>query len=434
VRVESGRTIGSSLPGRLSRNTVTLAVSSIGGAVLSFVLSVLIGRALGQDGLGVYATALAWVFPLSLVAEFGIGTLITRDLAVNPAAAPVYLRLAAISRLLLGGSLTLLLVLCAPLVSHNPAVARGLQLSAPLVMILPFFSLFSAVFRARQSMWPIPWLNIGMLAAQVALTAAVFAAGGDVLAALAVNTLTSAGQLVAAWWVWRRWFAAHPSNNPLPGYGEGEMQQVYGLLRRAWPFALAAVLAAAQLRLNAVLLERLATTGEAGYYAAAARFAEAGRVIPNALFGALFPALAALTADGCGLERVFRRVMLGLVIFGAVLALAVTPLAGALLSLTYGESFTPAAPVLAAAMWGLLFALLRGGRTLYWYARGGEQFTNAVTAATLALQLALGLWLIPAHGAVGAALAGLATEAAALLLLWRPMWPFSTIRRYTPAG
>lgn len=211
------------------------------------------------------------------------------------------------------------------------------------------------------------------------------------------------------------------------------MRQVYGLLRRAWPFALAAVLAAVQLRLNAVLLERLATTGEAGYYAAAARFAEAGRVIPNALFGALFPALAALAADRYSLERAFRRVMLGLAVFGLALALVVTPLAGALLGLTYGESFSPAAPVLAAAMWGLLFALLRGGRTLYWYARGGEQFTNAVTAATLALQLALGLWLIPAHGAVGAALVGLLTEAMALLLLWRPKW-FSTTRRYTPAG
>ncbi|NWG15922.1 MAG: oligosaccharide flippase family protein [Chloroflexi bacterium] len=430
--MESGRTIGSPLPGRLSRNTVTLAVSSVGGAALSFVLSALIGRALGQDGLGVYATALAWVLPLSLVAEFGIGTLITRDLAINPAAAPVYLRAAVFARLTLGGSLTLLLALAAPLVSPHPAVARGVPLAAPLVLILPFFSLFSAVFRARQAMWPIPWLNIGMLAAQVALTAAVFAAGGDVLAALAVNTLTSAGQLVAAWWVWRRWFAAHPSNNPLPGYREGQMWQVYGLLRRAWPFALAAVLAALQLRLNAILLERLTTTGEAGYYAAAARFAEAGRVIPNALFGALFPALAALAADECALERTFRRVMPALAAFGAALALVVMPLAGVLLNLTYGENFTPAAPVLVIAMWGLLFALLRGGRTLYWYARGREQFTNAVTAITLALQVALALWFIPAHGAVGAALAGLLTEAAALLLLWRPKW-FSTTHRYTPA-
>jgi len=62
---------------------------------------------------------------------------------------------------------------------------------------------FTAIFRARQAMWPIPSLNVGMLVIQVALTAVVFLAGGSVLAALIVNTVTSAGQLVAAWAVWR---------------------------------------------------------------------------------------------------------------------------------------------------------------------------------------------------------------------------------------
>ncbi|HLV35792.1 MAG TPA: oligosaccharide flippase family protein, partial [Spirillospora sp.] len=193
---------------RLSRNTLTLLVSNGGGALLSFALSVLIGRALGEDGLGVYAAALAWVFPLWLLAEFGFETLITREVAQNPTAAPDYLRAAAIARLTLGGGLMLLLLLAAPFITDDAVLAQGLRIAAPLIVVGPFASAFSAVFRAHRVMWPVAALNIGMLALQLPLTALVLVQGGGVLAALAVNTLTSAGQLVAAWAIYRVRFQA----------------------------------------------------------------------------------------------------------------------------------------------------------------------------------------------------------------------------------
>ncbi|MBC8172002.1 MAG: oligosaccharide flippase family protein, partial [Anaerolineae bacterium] len=66
---------------RLASNTLTLLTGNAGSAMLSLLLSVLIGRALGKDGLGVYAAALAWVYPVALLADAGLSTLITRDLA-----------------------------------------------------------------------------------------------------------------------------------------------------------------------------------------------------------------------------------------------------------------------------------------------------------------------------------------------------------------
>jgi O-antigen/teichoic acid export membrane protein len=406
---------------RLSRNTLTLLTSNIGSAALSFLLSVLIGRALGQEGLGIYTAALAWVLPLALVAEFGIATLMTRDLAQEPETEPDIIRSAVLARLWLGGGLTVLLVFAAPLLSSDLLVVRGLQISAPLVIVLPFFSIFTAIFRARQVMWPIPWLNIGMLVVQVTLTAWIFLRGGDVLMALAVNTLTSAGQLIAAWCVWRRWFKTPPPN-PLLVHGEGKMLSIYRLLRRAWPFALAAVLAALQLRLNTIMLERLTSTAEVGYYAAATRFVEAGRVIPNAVFGALLPALTAVSTAPQSLEYTFRRTMFILAAFGGALAVVTTLFAPAIMALTYGEAFAPAVPALVVAMWALLPAVLRGGRTLYWYAQGHEQYTNTVASLTLVFQVLFGLWLIPRYGALGAAFVTLITETLALVLLW---WPVS---------
>jgi O-antigen/teichoic acid export membrane protein len=402
----------------LSRNTLTLLISNVGGAVLSFLLFALLGRTLGQNGFGAYNAALAWITPLWQLAEFGLGTLMTRDLAANPAQTPAYLRATTRIRLWLGGGLMLALVAGAPLLSSDSSVVRGLQLSAPLILILPTFGAFTAIFRAIRTMWPIPWLNIGMLVIQIVLTALVIRLGGGVLEALLVNMLTSAGQLLAAWWIWKRHFERivlrEVTSAALPARP---------LLQRAWPFALAAVLAALQSRAGTIMLEKMTTTAEVGYYAAATRFVEAARLIPNALFGALFPALAALAAQPERMNATFRRVMMGLAAFGGLLALVFIPASGVVIRLVYGSAFTPASAILQVAMIGMLPSLLRGGQTLYAYAKGREAFVNQVTAVVLMIQIVTGLWLIPRWGALGAAWGVLFTETIGLVLLWAgQMW------------
>jgi O-antigen/teichoic acid export membrane protein len=394
---------------RLFSGGLVLAASSAGSALLSFLLAVLIGRATGESGLGTYAAALAWVLPLSLVAEFGAGTLITREAARQPELAHALLSSATRLRLLIGGGLVLLLWLAAPHLSTEPQSVTGLQVAAPLIVIGPFYSSFSAIFRARQAMLPVALLNIGMLVAQVSLTGLSFVAGGGVIAALCLNTLTSAGQLVAAWGLYR-WRYYHPARVTPPPLRQ--------LLRQAAPFAVAAVLAGVQMRLNLLLLEQISGSAAAGLYAAAMRFSEASRLLPAAFFDALFPLLAGLAADAPRLRRTFRRVAGALLLYGGAgggLLLLAAPL---LLPAVFGAAFTPAVPVLQIAAAGLLPLLLKQGRTLYWYALGREAFVNRVTLATLGLQLAAGALLIPAAGATGAALVSVLVETVAMLLLW----------------
>jgi O-antigen/teichoic acid export membrane protein len=271
-------------------------------------------------------------------------------------------------------------------------------------------------------MAPVLWLNVGMLVAQVILTMLVFAAGGGVLAALAVNVLTSAGQLAAAWLIYWRGFRVPPTTR-------ATLRRIRSVSRAAFPFALAAVFAALQLRLTLILLESLSGSAEVGYFTAASRFTEAARLVPNAYFGALFPALAALAADRLLLEHTARRSALGLAAFGLVCGIAFALLAGPMITLVFGGEFSAAAPVLAALGWSLGFSLLRGGRTLYWYARGAESYVNIVNGGALVLQGALCLALLPSGGALAAAWVQVMVEAIALALLWKRL----PLRRARPA-
>lgn len=384
------------------------------------MLAALIGRTLGEAGFGGYAAALAWIFPFVMLAEFGINTLILREAARSPETENHYLLTALRIYGVFGGALTLILIGIAPLLSQDAEVVMGIRISAPFLLITPCFGAFTAIFRARQKMLPIVWLNLGMLSAQIGLTVLVLAAGGTVITVLIVNTVTSAGQCLAAWLIWRR--RATISQPVLPLLAPSWKT----IFRLALPFALAALLAALQSRVSLILLESLTNTSQVGYFAAAARFSEAGRMIPNALFGALFPVLAAIALQPKRLNHTFRWVLFVLGAYGFSLALIVWAAAGLLLHLTYGALFVPATLTLQIMMWALVPGLLRSGLILYWYARQGENTVNVVTSFTLIVQIVLSFWFIPAAGAAGAAAVYFMVETIGFAML---LFPILTVKK-----
>ena len=403
---------------RLSQNTLTLLSSNLGGALLLFVLSAMIGRTLGSAGLGVYAVALAWVYPLSLLVEFGLTTLMTREISANIDQLPTYMESITLARLLIGGTVLIALYVAAPHLSADPVIVVGLQVTAPLVIIQPFYSQFTTAFKVRGFMWTIPALNLGMIGAQVLLTALILASGGTVLHALILNTITSAVQLVAAWCLYQAYVRRDRlhSVGSIQSSGRDESRpyndiRLLALLRAALPFALAAVFAALQARMVFFLLEHQVM--EAGYFSAANRFIEAAKLLPNAFFAALFPLIGSASVRGA-----FRPATLGLAAFGFSAGIGFTVTAPFLLTLVFGADFLPAAPTLIVLGWSLIFFGLRGNRTIYWYAHGGEHFVNGVNALAVVAIFLLGLGLIPLFGAFGGAVAVLLTELGVTTLLY----------------
>lgn len=387
---------------QLSRTTLLLLLNSAASAAFAFLLAALLARATGAAGLGTYALALAWVFSLRLLAEFGTNTLLLRDLSAQ-AAEPTWGAAAAV-RTALGTVLVVLLVLAAPLVSSAPA---ALQLAAPLILVEPLFGAHSAALRAQGRAGVLVALNGGMYTVQLALTALALAGGAGVLTALALNTLTSALQAAAAW------LTCRPIGRiPLP-----PRAQVDATLRRAAPFAAAGVLAALHARAGTVLVERLATLAAAGDLSAAGRLVDTARLPPQAYFDALFPALVAATPPERA--RLTTRALRRAAAYGVIFAAAMTLTADFLLNLLFGTGFAAAALPLMLLAWSLPPALCKGVWTIDHYARGQETFVNRVTLVTLLLRAALSVAAIPLWGAAGAAGAALLVESISAVWLWR---------------
>jgi O-antigen/teichoic acid export membrane protein len=363
---------------RLSQNTLILIFSNLGSAGLSFLLSILIGRFYGESGLGSYASVLAWIYPLSFIVEFGFGTLITRDIAQQPDLASHYLRLTWQFRIVMGSIVMVLICATSTLLSETPI---GIIISSPLIIILPAYSAYNSIFRAHQSMRPVALLNVGMLLAQVIFTGLVISYNMDLTYLFIVNTLTSFGQLLVARWIYHQYFYEKPKIE--------STLQLWDLIRQSRPFAIAGIISAFQARFSIIWLESVSTPIIVGLFVASLRFIDGAKMIPNALFGAVYPALSSLSNNRQVLNQLFIRILLGLSLYSAVVVGILWVFASDILQITFGQDFTQGSSALFVMGLMLIPFLLRSGWSLYWYALGREKAVNRILIINLIVLITL---------------------------------------------
>ncbi|HLY28353.1 MAG TPA: oligosaccharide flippase family protein, partial [Aggregatilineales bacterium] len=131
---------------RLRSNTAILALNNVLAAGLAFLISVAIGRGLGARGLGQYSFIMAWIAPLIALADFGMGTLITRDVAQLPSSALPLLRTAMRTVLLIAAALIAGTWLMLPLLQLAQPVVLSLALMAFLIILDSCYGLYTALF------------------------------------------------------------------------------------------------------------------------------------------------------------------------------------------------------------------------------------------------------------------------------------------------
>lgn len=396
----------------IGKNTGLLFLVNLAGAGFGFLMAVALGRGLGDAGFGRYSFVMTWLLGLQLVTEFGISTALTRNLAARPHRTHQDLihSLAAKSLLSLPAILGLLLLAPAITPQKDPAVMAALRWGAAVLYTGLVYSSFTAVFKAHQIMAPILWLTIFGQAILFAGTLALLLARQPLFVLVAWAGFSQGLQCLLALRLYQT--ASLPAGSRR---GALKMRAVKTLLRGAWPFALAGILAALQLRANILLLGYLQNSQALGWYAAANRFAETGRQLPGAFYAAALPAMAALAATQHParqkiLQKTVIRARLALLAFAGLAAAGGLLLAGPVLFITYGPAYRPAALTLQLLGLTLIPATQNSLLITYLYARGKEKFVNGIMALGIAANLSLCVWLVPRWGPAGTALSLMLVE------------------------
>lgn len=414
----------------IGQNTGILLGVNLTSTVMGFLMAAALGRGLGDAGFGQYSFVMTWLLSLTLFAEFGLSTVLTRDLAAQPEQTHRYLLNSIAAKTVLSLPLLMILFFFAPQLAagQNQAVITALPWGIIFFYTGLIYSSFTAIFRAHQRMTPILWLTLSGQTVLLGGTLLLVLSQQPLFLIIAWAGLSQLLQCILALIFYQK---LNPSGRELGGNGGkwwklkvptsslrllfSDIPSIRRLIAKAWPFALAGLLAALQLRANSLILAYMQGDHALGWYAAANRFAETGKQLPAAFYGAMLPALAALASSSKleqneALRQTLTQARLGLLAFGILASLGALFLAQPILTLTYGLTYQPATLPLQL----LTFTLIPNGQNsiliIYLYACGDEKFVNLLTAVGVAINLGLCFWLIPTWGATGTALALLIAE------------------------
>jgi O-antigen/teichoic acid export membrane protein len=267
------------------------------------------------------------------------------------------------------------LVVLVSLVLPDREYARTALVGGTMVIILPLFNLLSAVLRAHFHVGTIAALNVGMLVVQVMLLLTPF--WDSAADAMFINVITSLGQVVVtAFIVWRltrdnqERFDFHPRQ----------------WLRDAFPFAIAGLLGAIQLRLGLLLLTVEANKVAVGLFAAATRFIDLARIPLMSYHDTKFPSLSATKDNPIFLRQVVKRLLMWSWAYGMLGGILLVVFAPYVLFI-FGERYGRAADVLQWLGFAFPLVALRGGLNVYCYAVGYEKVANWVAFVALVVAI-----------------------------------------------
>jgi O-antigen/teichoic acid export membrane protein len=422
---------------RIGQNTAILLLVNLAGAVMGFLMAAVLGRGLGDAGFGQYSFVMTWLSSLILLSEFGLSTVLTRDIAAQPEMTQSYLINSLAGKILLSLPVVFILLVLAPQLApnQNPAVVAALRWGVIFLASGLIYSSFTAIFRAHQVMTPILWLTLSGQFVLMVGTVWLVLKQQPLFLIVAWAGLSQAGQCLLAFVFYRKLKKSsnteelggtHRNSHALSvltspsGFLSAKSWPISGamlrkLMVKGWPFALAGILAALQLRANSLILAYLQGDQALGWYAAANRFVETGKQLPAAFYSAMLPALAAMVgarnaAQSLALKRTLAQSRLGLLAFGVLASAGALLLGPLILRLTYGLAYQPATLTLQILTLTLIPSTQNSLLIIYLYACGDEKFVNWLTTLGIGVNLGLCFWLIPTWGASGVALALLVAE------------------------
>jgi O-antigen/teichoic acid export membrane protein len=175
--------------------------------------------------------------------------------------------------------------------------------------------------------------------------------------------------------------------------------------------------------LDVVLVKALRPAAGAGQYAAASRLFVVGLLYLGLYYNALLPTIVRAAGEGQqALAREIRRSCTRAVLIGTPIAVAGILLAPLVIPFVLGDDYEPAAGLFQVLMVALLLVAVSGVMNNALIALGRTRTFAGIVVASLVVNVAVNLALLPTVGVVGAAIATVATEALVLVLATIAVW------------
>lgn len=421
----------------VAKNSLVPMTLSLLNKAIDFAFAMLYVRLLGPVGTGQYAFVVAIYGFFEIISRYGLGTLLTRDVAADKAQSSRYLsNVIALRTLLWLASLPLLALVIGgyravgqvPGLNATAIGAQEIQALAILALAMLFANYadaLSSLFYAFEKMEYPAGLSNAVALLKVTLGALALLLGWGFVGLAAVSLTMNVLQML-----WLYWLVRATLFRPQwrPDFG---LQR--WMLQTSGPLMINHLLATIFWRIDLWILRPLAGAASVGLYSVGLKYLDGLNIVPSVFTMAVFPLMSRYARQGSdSLLRAYVLSLRLLVMLSLPIAMGITILATPLVWLVGGAQYLDIQET--ARLWGWEFGYTGGSdlalRVIIWSIPIG--FVNSVTQYVLIAvnqqryltrAFVLGvlfnvvgnLIMIPRLGYVGAALVTILSEFSLLI-------------------
>ena len=278
----------------IAKNTVLLSLGLLAGRVLAFLILKKMTPILGPDGVGIWGLATDLTTILLVIANFGLGTLVTREVARARGMTLPILWAALRVRWAMGAACYLFLIGYVHAMGFAPVARAAVLITGVAVFVEATAMACDAVLQAHEK---VEWQTVGQLLSAVIYFGLAWwwlDAGHGLMGVIWANLISRVARLAL--------------NVPLmltktgPWRGDAgpdaRAVSVRWMMRLALPMFLSTTFGILYFKVDVVMLERMAGDAATGIYALGHRLLDLLMMAPNIFATALFPAMARFGSTG----------------------------------------------------------------------------------------------------------------------------------------
>ncbi len=398
---------------RAARNAGAIAAARILSSAAQLGWQLILSRALGAAGFGVYAAVGAFFGIGATITAFGMSLIVIREVARKPETAGRYL------------SATLVVETALSLVAYvgiNGAATgydstlRGFVAVAGLSLFIDLTgNMCYDQLIAQERMVSVSVVEMAHILIRIGLAALALYAGFGLLGVYVATLISGTGRSTVLWLLLRRtgvrpqfpvdWSLARP------------------LLINSLPLALSAFVGVTYTQIDKLLTASLLTETDTGDLNAALVIVQGViDVLSTTVLVAVYP-LMSRVYRGDGRDETFRFMVEKLAFFTLLISLPIglifTLFAPNLIVPLFGMGYVQTSAIMRVLIWYAAVAMVDNVFAQSLYVRNRQRYLVIVRIGGLALKLALSLFLLPRVGVIGAALATVSAELLVLVIFAR---------------
>ncbi len=384
----------------LAKNTAFLTAASIAQKAVAFIYFALLARTLGKESVGVYFLTLATITSVAVFADLGVTSVLIRDIAADR------LRAASILQKTLGVKcwailLAVLLAVVFPMtLSNDPAGWQLVWLAIPIMIADSLSLTFYGVLRGIEELrYESMGIFVGQSLSTIAGAMVIFSHDASLpllIGALSIGSIWNAG--FSAYHVARRL----QRSAFLPRF-----EHMRPVIVAAFPFFLAAVFVKIYSSVDSFTLKAVIGDAAVGLYSVAYKLTYAFQFLPLAFIGALYPRMSSVANDPVELKRTFLNAQWYLALLVSPIVFGIAALAPEIIQTVYGDGYIDSILPLTILIFVLLPIFFDFPIGSLLNATGRQMTKTKIMGATMLINIAINIVLIPRIGIPGASIASI---------------------------